>query len=73
MTNAHYEVITTKIKHLCTRWSAQRVERSIPYNHACITGSAELEIELTKIPIRIFNYLLGFRPTAVFKLRDEFF
>ena len=82
VTNAQFQVMTTKVEQLCTKWHVQTLERSLPYNHARITGSVEIEIQLIKKLIRMAITLilrnpnfpvLGFSPMTVFKLWGEFY
>jgi hypothetical protein len=53
VTNAQFQVMTTKVEQLCTRWNVQKLERALPYNHARITGQVEIEIQIVKKLIRI--------------------
>ena len=82
ITNSMFHVTTTEVDKLCARWNVQHVERAEPYNHARITGSVEIEIQLIKQLIRLAIVLilrnpnfpiLGFTPLAIFKLWGELF
>ena len=82
VTNAQFQVMTTKVEELCAKWHVQKLERSLPYDHARITGGVEIEIQLIKRLIRMAitlilrnpNFpILGFPPIAIFKLWGEFY
>ena len=82
VTNAQFQVMTTKVEQLCARWHVQKLERALPYNHARITGHVEIEIQLIKKLIRMAITLilrnpnfpvLGFTPMTIFKLWGEFY
>ena len=82
VTNSQFQVLTTKVETLCTKWNIRSIERSEPYAHARITGSVEREIGLVKSLIRLAitlilrnpNFpILGFTPIMIFKLWGEFF
>ena len=82
VTNAQFQVMTTKVEQLCSKWNVQKLERSLPYNHARITGAVEIEVQLIKKLIRMAITLilrnpnfpvLGFSPMTVFKLWGEFY
>ena len=82
VTNSQFQVLTTKVEALCTKWNIRSIERSEPYAHARITGSVEREIGLVKSLIRLAITLilrnpnfpvLGFTPLMIFKLWGEFF
>ena len=82
VTNAQFQVMTTKVEELCARWHVRILERSLPYDHARITGTVEIEIQLIKKLIRVAITLilrnpnfpvLGFAPIQVFKLWGEFY
>ena len=53
VTNPMFQVAMTEIDRLCIRWNVQRVERALPHNHARITGSVEIEIQIIKRLIRL--------------------
>jgi hypothetical protein len=81
VTNAQFQVMTTKVEQLCTRWNVQKLERALPYNHARITGQVEIEIQIVKKLIRMAITLilrnpnfpvLGFTTMTIFKLWGEF-
>ena len=82
VTNAQFQVMTTKVEQLCMRWNVQQLERALPYSHARITGSVEIEIQMIKKLIRMAVtlilrnpnfYVLGLKPITIFKLWGEFF
>jgi hypothetical protein len=82
VTNAQFQVMTTKVEDLCARWHVQQLERSLPYDHARITGQVEIEIQMIKKLIKVAITLilrnpnfpvLGFAPITVFKLWGEFY
>jgi hypothetical protein len=82
VTNAQFQVMTTKVEQLCAQWHVQKLERALPYNHARITGQVEIEIQLIKKLIRMAITLilrnpnfpvLGFQPMTIFKLWGEFY
>ena len=82
VTNSMFQVLTTKVEHLCTKWNIKSIERSEPYSHARITGSVEREIGIVKSLIRLAITLilrnpnfpvLGFTSLMIFKLWGEFF
>ena len=82
VTNSMFQVLTTKVEALCTKWNIRSIERAEPYSHARITGSVEREIGIVKSLIRMAITLilrnpnfpvLGFTPLMIFKLWGEFF
>ena len=82
VTNSMFQVLTTKVESLCTKWNIRSIQRAEPYSHARITGSVEREIGIVKSLIRLATTLilrnpnfpvLGFTPVMIFKLWGEFF
>ena len=82
ITNPEFQITVTNMERLFLRWDVRKAERSLPHNHARITGCVEIEIQLIKQIVRLGMILilrnpnfpiLGFTVIEVYKLWGEMF